>query len=128
MRLTALTSDDVQVREVEFYIHEPVIMRDGKSYPFEYRFTTPNEAFTVRARAIDSGGNATWTTVQTRTIVADAAAPRVTAVTPLPDRGAAPTTPISVTFNEAMNGSTFTSTASSSLVLGPIRCWVPKMT
>lgn len=64
VRLQARVTDDVQVARVEFWRDGSVITTDV-SYPFETRFTAPTRAsapsgFRVRARAIDTGGNAAW--------------------------------------------------------------------
>ncbi|MBI3414804.1 MAG: hypothetical protein HY043_05695 [Verrucomicrobia bacterium] len=63
-RTTATVTDDVQVRNVEFYIDGVKVATDG-NFPFEYRFVTPRLSatvtnFTVRAKATDTGGNFTW--------------------------------------------------------------------
>jgi hypothetical protein len=107
MRLTALAQDDTQVRTVEFYLNGELVANDG-SFPFEHRFSAPASLFTVRAKATDTGGNVIWTPVQTRTLVADAAAPLITTVAPLPDAKVAPTSTVRVIFQEAMNPASLT--------------------
>lgn len=62
--LTALASDDVQVRNVEFYVDGVKAGTDG-NFPFEFRTPAPLRSagktfLTLRARASDTGGNATW--------------------------------------------------------------------
>ncbi|HVR37146.1 MAG TPA: carbohydrate-binding domain-containing protein [Methylomirabilota bacterium] len=64
VRVTALTTDDVQVRNVEFYLDGEWIATDG-GFPFEYRFDAPiitaeRNSFTLRARASDTAGSATF--------------------------------------------------------------------
>ena len=64
MRVTANATDDVQVRNVEFYLDDNRIATDG-NFPFEYWFPAPQiegtkASFTLRARASDTGGNATF--------------------------------------------------------------------
>lgn len=88
-RLTALATDDVQVRNVEFYLNDVLVAVDG-NFPFEHRFVTPrragpNSVFTLRAVAFDTGGNKTETPPLTVQLVADATAPRV--VGQSPERG-----------------------------------------
>lgn len=39
-RMTAAVNDDVQVRNVEFYIDDQLVVADG-NFPFEHRFITP---------------------------------------------------------------------------------------
>ncbi|MCP5525752.1 MAG: Ig-like domain-containing protein [Verrucomicrobiales bacterium] len=63
-RMTAAVADDVQVRNVEFYLDGTRLATDG-SYPFEHFFVTPlrqdgRTEFRMQARAVDTGGNATW--------------------------------------------------------------------
>lgn len=64
LRITALTADDVQVRNAEFYMDGQRIATDG-GFPFEYRFDAPmitegKTSFSLRARASDTSGNATF--------------------------------------------------------------------
>lgn len=86
MRVTAHVTDDVQVRNVEFYINGVKTSTDG-NYPFEYRFLTPllregRDSFTLRARASDTGGNATWSDELSIHLVKDATPPRVRRTVP----------------------------------------------
>ncbi|WP_345736066.1 Ig-like domain-containing protein [Prosthecobacter algae] len=86
MRLSAGVTDDVQVRNVEFYVDGALVSVDG-NYPFEHRFLTPKATalrtqFKVRARATDTGGNATLTREFTVTLVPDTTPPVVTRVGP----------------------------------------------
>jgi hypothetical protein len=64
VRVSANVSDDVQVRNVEFYVDTVKVATDG-NFPFEHRFTTPlrsqQPSFTLRAKATDTGGNVAWT-------------------------------------------------------------------
>ncbi|MBL9134830.1 MAG: Ig-like domain-containing protein, partial [Verrucomicrobiales bacterium] len=83
--LGADTSDDVVVREVEFYLDGARVQTDD-SFPFEYRFITPSLAsassFRVRGRAIDSAGNATWSEEFMVALTPDRTPPRIFALTP----------------------------------------------
>ena len=80
VRVTANVSDDVQVRNVEFYINGGKAATDG-NFPFEYFFTTPSlssgGSFTLQARASDTGGNFTWSDLITVNLLPDTAPPRV---------------------------------------------------
>ena len=63
--MTANVFDDVQLRNVEFYVDGLKTVTDG-NFPFEYRFLAPlrtssKTSFALRARVSDTGGNATWT-------------------------------------------------------------------
>jgi len=79
--VSARVSDDVQVRNVEFYVDGARAFSDA-SFPFEHRFMTPlffsgRTNFTVRARAIDTGGNSAWSEDITVTLTPDMTPPRV---------------------------------------------------
>ncbi|MCI0540197.1 MAG: Ig-like domain-containing protein, partial [Verrucomicrobiales bacterium] len=60
----ARATDDVQVAFVEFHLDGVRVGSDG-SFPFEHYFRAPRlqqqTSFSLRARAVDTGGNATWT-------------------------------------------------------------------
>lgn len=87
VRVTARVTDDVQVRNVEFYLDEQLAVTDG-NFPFEYRFTTPRivgaqNTFRLRARASDTGGNAAWTDELLVRLTPDTEAPRITRFLPV---------------------------------------------
>lgn len=89
VRIGAQVTDDVQVRNVEFYINGLLASSDG-SFPFEHRFVTPLRdgavsSFTVQAVAFDTGGNRAETTLVTVQLVPDATPPRL--VGQSPERG-----------------------------------------
>ncbi|MEQ1751307.1 MAG: Ig-like domain-containing protein, partial [Prosthecobacter sp.] len=110
MRLSATATDDVQVRNVEFYINGALALVDG-NYPFEHRFTTPSLTatttnFKVKAKATDTGGNLTWSDEYTITLVADATPPVITKVSPV--GGAAAVTTLLAFFNETMDENALT--------------------
>ena len=84
--LTATTADDVQVRNVEFYLDGTRVKTDG-SFPFELSFTTPTltsnrTSFAVQARATDTAGNFTWSPIITVQLVPDATPPTAKRVVP----------------------------------------------
>lgn len=63
-RVTANATDDVQVRNVEFYRDGEKVFTDG-NFPFEHWFVAPRitperNSFTLRARASDTSGSATF--------------------------------------------------------------------
>lgn len=75
VRVTAGVTDDVQVRNVEFYVDGVKVQTDG-TFPFEYRFIAPTRSptkstFTLRACASDTGGNTACSTTYTLTLVPD---------------------------------------------------------
>jgi hypothetical protein len=81
VRVTAAVTDDVQVRNVEFYVDGVRVVTDG-NFPFEHRFVTPllsatKTNFTIRAKATDTGGNFAWSDEITGTLVHDITPPRV---------------------------------------------------
>ncbi len=84
LRLTARVSDDVQVRNVEFFV-DGVRLVDG-NFPFEHRFIAPliaqQPSFTMRACVSDTGGNRTCTAETTVTLTQDVTPPRVIGTSP----------------------------------------------
>jgi hypothetical protein len=87
VRVTARVTDDVQVRNVEFYVDGVRVLTDG-NFPFEHRFVTPRmtaskATFIVRARATDTGGNFAWSDALWVSLSADETPPRVTLTEPL---------------------------------------------
>lgn len=104
--------DDVMVREVEFYLDGQPVFTDG-NYPFEYRFRVPTLTatrtnFVLRARAFDTGGNATWSDALTVTIAPDLTPPRARPAVPASDGYAVSPTVISAIFNELIAPATLT--------------------
>lgn len=87
VRVSAVVSDDIAVRSVEFFIDgDPM---DDPTFPFEHYFVTPlltdQPSFTLRARAFDTGGNFTFTDEVTVTLTPDVSLPVV--VNTLPTGG-----------------------------------------
>ena len=124
-RLLATVADDVQVRQVEFFIDGALVGADG-SFPFEYYFTTPartatKNSFTIQARATDTGGNSTLTGVVTVQLVPDATPPRV--VRKYPDSGAilSDLTHVSARFSEPIQPATITPQSLQLVGAGPDR-------
>ncbi len=110
MRLSATVTDDVQVRNVEFYVDGQLFITDG-NYPFEHRFATPaisagNPTFKVKAKATDTGGNVAWTDEFTITLVADATPPQVLTVSPGNNSITGALTSLYASFSEPMNAAT----------------------
>jgi hypothetical protein len=112
VRVAAITADDVQVRDVEFYLDGAKQLTDV-SFPFEYRFTTPSMTatetnFTLQAKATDTGGNTTWTPLITVALVPDATPPRVTRTSPTANGFAGSANALAVYFSEAVQPATLT--------------------
>jgi hypothetical protein len=114
-------TDDVQVRNVEFYfdvnndgVIDPTTERvatDG-NFPFEYRFVTPllkdQASFRLKARASDTGGNFAWTDDLVFNIVPDATPPAVKRVTPPNGAVVGTIDTLTATFSEPINPNTLT--------------------
>ncbi len=121
-RITADVSDDVQVRNVEFYVDSVRVATDG-NFPFEVRVPAPlivnQNRFTVRARASDTGGNATFSESLTFDLIEDATQPRL--VRTFPERGSAlgSVNRVSATFSEPMAVSSFTASTFELVNAGP---------
>jgi hypothetical protein len=112
-RVTALVGDDVQVRNVEFYLDGVKAFTDS-AFPFEFRFVAPvlsdaKESFRLSARAVDTGGNFTWTDEQVILLVPDFTPPKVKATTPT--GGGRTLDSIHAFFNEPMDPATLNATS-----------------
>ncbi len=115
---TATVTDDVQVRNVEFYLDGVKTFTDA-AFPFEYRFITPSRTgsktnFVIQARAVDTGGNATWSDPITIPLVTDATQPTVAFVSPT---GGASVITLLARFSEPLAPSSIT--PNSLLVVSP---------
>ncbi|QTN31257.1 Ig-like domain-containing protein [Akkermansiaceae bacterium] len=113
MRLSASVTDDVQVRNVEFYVNGALRSTDG-NYPFEFAFLTPSISssggiFTIRAKATDTGGNSTWTNLINLTLTRDATPPVVVASSPVSGSLVGAINEAWVRFNEPMAADTLSS-------------------
>jgi hypothetical protein len=109
-RVTASVTDDVQVRNVEFYVDGARVLTDG-NFPFEHRFLTPRLTtsktnFTVRAKATDTGGNFRWSDEILVTLSLDATPPRLWRTDPATNSFVSVTNPplaVFAYFNEPMD-------------------------
>ena len=109
-RVSAITSDDVQVRNVEFYMDGALAASD-QSFPFEYLFVTPalsasKTNFTLQARAFDTGGNFTWTPLINVQLAPDVSPPRLRRTYPAVSNIVTIATSIFAYFNKPVNGAT----------------------
>jgi hypothetical protein len=106
MRLSANVSDDVLVRNVEFYLNDELLATDG-NFPFEITFVTPKlaerDSITIRARAFDTGGNSRDTEVIMLELVPDSVPPRIVRHHPPKDKLLAPISKAWVRFSEPMD-------------------------
>lgn len=85
VRLVARVTDDVQVRTVELFVNGRHVVTDG-SFPFEHRLPVVGvgdpPTFTVRARAVDTGGNGRVSDEVRLQVLRDTRGPVVLAVQP----------------------------------------------
>jgi hypothetical protein len=110
--LRAEVADDVQVRNVEFYLDSQRVATDG-NYPFEQVVLTPLRTagktnFTVRAKATDTGGNVSFTPDIVVQLVADATGPYAMPRFPLAHSFPARVDTLLMSFNEALNPGSIT--------------------
>lgn len=95
--------DDIQVRNVEFYVDDVLLKTDG-NYPFEVTLPAGNLKATntieVIARASDTGGNATFSEPVTLNLTPDSTPPRVVAVLPVDNGFIGETNGYTVFFSE----------------------------
>ena len=125
VRLTALVTDDVQVRNVEFYVNGVRRFTDG-NFPFEVRFLAPVRSatvtsFVVQARAIDTGGNSAVTPEITVTLVPDATPPRVRRAIPAPGALIGQVTALQAFFSEPIDLGTLSAASVRLVNLGADR-------
>ncbi len=105
--LTARCTDDVQVRQVEFFLNDERLGADGK-FPYEWRLRVPSKErvpqLKITARVSDTAGNSAEADLLL-TVVDDASAPTVLWATPIPggEVGADTATVISVKFSEPLD-------------------------
>lgn len=86
IRATATATDDVQVRQVDFFLDGLPVVSDG-SFPFEQRFPAPflppdRSTATLQARAVDTGGNVAWSDPLLIRVTPDSTPPTITSVFP----------------------------------------------
>jgi hypothetical protein len=123
VRVLALVTDDVQVRNVEFYIDGTLASAD-QNFPFEYLFVTPalttnKTNFTLQARATDTGGNTNWTPLITVALLADTNPPLVRRTFPMATNILAPTNTVYAYFNKPLDPSTVNGVTFTLLSAGP---------
>ena len=116
--LAANASDDVQVRDVAFFVDGRQIAVDG-SHPFARWVTVPSDAknVSIYAQAQDTGGNISTSEVMTLSVVADATPLRVIDVTPW--GGAQNPTTVRVFLSEPPDAATVTNQALQLYGAGP---------
>jgi len=122
--VVAVTTDDVQVRDVEFYVDDVRQQLDG-GHPFTATLRAPLVApgkttFTVRAKATDTAGNSAWSISLVLKLEPDMTPPKLLAVTPDDNTVWLPgeLTSVTATFSEAMSAASL-GTAFRVFALGP---------
>jgi hypothetical protein len=110
--LTATAVDDLQIRNLEFFVDGDRIVTDG-NFPFRTNILVPALAdqatVTLQARASDTGGNATFSSNVVLTITADVTQPTVLTSIPAAFDILGSVRAVSVTFSEAVDPDTLTS-------------------
>ena len=96
---------------MEFWIDGALVVTDG-SFPFEHHLVTPRLAqqtsFRLKARASDTGGNATWTTELIIPLLQDSSAPAVREVAPGANALISGTMSVIAFFTEPLDPTTLT--------------------
>ncbi len=99
-------SDDVQVRNVEFYVDGQLIRTDG-NFPFETllpaRRQSESSTLNVQARASDTGGVATFSDSILLNVTPDQTPPRLVSITPGSGTVVGTVTGIAAFFTEAID-------------------------
>ena len=104
LQVSARVTDDVQGRDVEFYVNGERIASDV-SFPFEQAFNAPTidkdlDTFTVQAKVTDTGGNIGWSEEITVSLTADASQPVILSEFPLRGSVGAPSQGVGVFLSE----------------------------
>jgi hypothetical protein len=124
LRVTAEVNDDTMVRNVEFFLNGERVLNDG-GFPFELVFTAPRlsdqESFRLRARATDTGGNATFTQEYTIQVTPDATAPMTRAVVPRDGALLGTVATIAAFVDEPLDPQTLSESSLTLLAAGPDR-------
>ncbi len=123
VRVSAAVDDDVQVRNVEFFVDGVRIATDG-NFPFEVRFVTPSRSstrssFKLKAKATDTGGNFAWTPEYTVNLVPDATPPRVKSTFPTAGAIVGSSDTVIAYFSEPINTATLTPGGFAVVEAGP---------
>jgi hypothetical protein len=120
-RVTA--TDDVQVRNVEFFVDDRAVALDG-NFPFELGLLAPamsdfKSTFRIHAVVTDTGGNRTVTPAQTFTLVPDATPPRVRTFRPAPGSIVGQMSAAIASFSEPIRTGTLNATSVTLVEAGP---------
>jgi len=121
--VSANVSDDIQVRNVEFYLDGVKVATDG-NFPFEFHFITPPRTgsktnFTLRARASDTGGNATWTDEIRVGLLPDTTPPHARGLYPNPGTILGAGSTVAIYLNKPINPATLNPSTFTLISAGP---------
>ncbi|MBL9136834.1 MAG: Ig-like domain-containing protein, partial [Verrucomicrobiales bacterium] len=111
-QVSAVTTDDVQVRDVEFYIDGAPVALGGK-FPFAASLRAParlpdRTSFRLRAKATDTAGNSAWSDEMSVALLPDMTPPYVVSFSP-PHNSTQPrgsVASLAVQFDSAVNPAT----------------------
>lgn len=111
--VSALVTDDVQVRNVEFYVDDVKMETDG-NFPFEARVsaarrTDSKTTMSLKAKATDTGGNSAWSNTLTLNLSLETDPPTVLGMQPPNGQFIAQCSGFTVKFSEPVKTSTLTS-------------------
>lgn len=113
--VSALVLDDVQIRNVEFYVDGVKTETDG-NFPFETRVVAPRIdtdlgkiSTTIKAKATDTGGNSTWSNEILLTLTDDPTPLAVVGISPPNGAVMAQCAGFTVKFSEPAKASTLNS-------------------
>jgi hypothetical protein len=121
--VSALVTDDVQVRNVEFYVDGVKAETDG-NFPFETRVLAPRivpgkTTVTLKAKATDTGGNFTWSSDIVLNLTADTTPLTVLSMSPPNAAIMAQCSGFTLKFSEPVKSSTLTSSTVRFYAAGP---------
>lgn len=121
--VSALVTDDVQVRNVEFYVDGVKAETDG-NFPFETRVLAPRIApgkttASFKAKATDTGGNFAWSSEYTFNLNTETIPPTVLSMTPPNGQFMAQCSGFTLKFSEPVKTSTLTASTVRFYAAGP---------
>ena len=124
LRLTATAQDDVQVRNVETWVDGVLVRTDG-AFPFDHYLVTPRRdvrpSITVRLRASDTNGRATWSDPVEIQLTPDATPPAVLSRVPREGSALGEAGGVAAFLSELLDPATLGPTSFTLLEAGPDR-------
>ncbi len=121
-RVTAHVQDDVEVRNVEFFLDGNRVLVDG-NFPFELHGVSPlareSDTITLQVRATDTGGNATTTEELVIPVLGEMVPPEVTEVSPADGAELLDVRTVAAFFNEPLDEASLADDALRLTAAGP---------